>query len=137
MKNVKYLGFVGLGCAALLLTGCGGNSHTLTCTREADGESQKVVYEFNDKEDKVTGAKMYVTTEIPEGTSDEEIEQTKSLLEGMLCTSDMFENCKTSVKGNKLEFQASVSSQGLEDEDFKGTKEEVKASLEEDEYTCK
>lgn len=34
MKNVKYLGFVGLGCAALVLTGCGQDSHTLICTLE-------------------------------------------------------------------------------------------------------
>lgn len=136
MKNVKYLGFVGLGCAALLLTGCGGG-HTLTCTKQEDGQTEEVVYEFNDKEDKVTGAKMYMTVDIPEDTSDEEIEQAKSLLESMFCSSTTLKDCKTSVKGNKFEFEASVDPEGLDDEDFKGTKAELKANLEEDGYTCK
>lgn len=138
MKNVKYLGFVGLGCAALLLTGCGGSGHTLTCTKEEDNETQELVYEFDDKEEKVIGAKMHMTTVIPDDSSDEEIEQAKSLLEGMFCSSDMFEDCEATVSGNKLEFNASVSESGLNDDTFSGgTMKEVKEKYEKDGYTCK
>ncbi len=154
MKNVKYLGFVGLGCAALLLTGCGGESsnsgtgsnkdkdntpvrHVLTCTKTEGTDVETLEYEFNDKEDKVEGVKMIMTSEVPEGVSDDDIKEAKDYLEELLCSDGVLTGCNTSVKGNKLQFEATVTSSGLEDEEFKGSKQEIKSSLESDGYSCK
>lgn len=136
MKNIKYLGFVGLGWASLLLTGCGENSSTLTCTREADGDSQKIVFTFNDEEDDVVSAKAYSTQVIPDGTTDEEIEEAKSLLE-QGCDLGMFKDCKTSVNDDKIEFEGYLTSDGLDELNFYGSKEDVKTKIEESGYTCK
>lgn len=151
MKSVKYLGFVGLGCAALLLTGCGGESsnsgsgsdkdktpvkHVLTCSMSEGTDVLNVEIEFNDKEDKVVGAKMNMSTKIPEGATDENIEEVKDYIDETMCVSDL-ENCKSFVSGDTIKFEASFTADSLKDEDFEGNKNEVKEKLEDGGYTCK
>lgn len=66
---------------------------------------------------------------IPDGTSDEEIEKTKTKIESMYCATGFLENCKVSVNESDIEFVASVSAEGLKDETIKGTKKNLRKNL--------
>ncbi len=140
MKNVKYLGFVGLGCT-LLLTGCGGSGNKLTCTTNKGGATQEVTLEFDSKGEKAIGSYMYLYAEIPENPSDvpEEIselqkEKVKDMFEQYVCSSSLVEDCKTTINGNDLEVRATLSKEGL---DEMGSKEDAKKFYEDQGYTCK
>lgn len=134
MKNTKVLGLVGLGCSALLLTGCGGSSHTLTCDLKEETQELHVEAKYNDKETVVEKVSMEMVMSVPEGTSDSDMEVYKSLLEGN-CSAAEYDKCEASVKGNKVVLEVEGNSDTL---DFgKGTLEEAKKAAEEKGYTCK
>lgn len=136
MKNVKCLGFVGLGCA-LLLTGCGGSAHSLTCSKTVDSESETIEFEFNDKEDKVIGAEFYYSIEIPDDVTEDEIEEAMSEFKEECDDDDDYKNCNVSRKGNKLELKAAFTNSALEEDELNSSKKEIKEDLEDEGFTCK
>lgn len=146
MKNVKYLGLVGLGCS-LLLTGCGSGSsnsntdnsnkdnssdkgntgssinekvpvkHIFTCIKAEDGAMEKIEFEFNDKENKTVGAKWYVSVKIPNDATGDEIKKTMSNLKDYRCNYEIFEKCDVSNEGNKIELNAIAGPSAFEEDD--------------------
>ncbi len=154
MRNVKYLGFVGLGCA-LLLTGCGSGSsksntgsselvpikNILTCTRnEGDpGENQigKYEFEFNSKNNEVIGFKYYYTLEVTDYVSDDEVEELKVYAKKSFCNEDYLEKCDVSFENNILEIEMNISPSRFDEFDISGTKDEIKKMLEDDGASCK
>ena len=143
MKNIKVLSMITLGCGALLLTGCGGNSHTLTCEKEfEDGQHEILDLKYNDDETKLEEIEATMEIEISEGTSDEEIEQAKSMYESMLCNGEGYK-CSVDEKGGKLVVTLSggvdelSSLEIVADIEEGKTLEELKKEAEEEGYTCK
>lgn len=146
MKNVKYLGLVGLGCS-LLLTGCSSGSsnsntdnsnkdnssgngntgssinekvpvkHIFTCIKAEDGAMEKIEFEFNDKENKTVGAKWYVSIKFPNGVTDDEINETMSKLKDYRCNYEIFEKCDVSKEGNKIELNATARPSAFNEDD--------------------
>ena len=85
MKNKKYLGVLGLGCAALLLTGCGGNKLTCTNTEEQDGfgkSTEKIVFNYDKDGKKIESLDMEMSIELEsDEINNETIIYSKSLTE--------------------------------------------------------
>lgn len=138
MKNVKLLGLLGLS-SMLFLTGCGGDAHTLTCSKTEDDGKVEVKVKFNSDETKAEKVTMDMTMK-GDDASKEELEQAKALYEGFLCANkgeDGFDKCEVSVKGNDLVIHMEGTAESLGEEDFDGSMEEVKKAAEEDGYTCK
>lgn len=134
MKNIKFLGLVGLMCSALLLTGCGGSAHTLVCDKKDDDQELHVEVKFNDKETEAEKVSMEMSMSAPEGTSDSDMQSYKSLLEAN-CASGSYDKCDVSIKGNKITMKVEGSAESLE---FgKGTLKESKKDAEDSGYTCK
>lgn len=77
-----------------------------------------------------------MSTTIPDDVDDDEVEEARDYLEENLCDSGLIEKCETSVKGNKLQFEGTVTDDGLEEENYTGSKEEIQESLEDDGYSC-
>lgn len=139
MKNVKYLVFVGLGCASLLLTGCGSEkSHIMTCTLSSDGGIREFIFEYDEDDEKVIGANMSMSIILPDDVFDEEIEKIKASFEKSCSDEEnLFKNCSISVKDNVIEATGTLTAEGLKDEMFSLSKEETKSALEEGNYICK
>ena len=135
MKKINYLGLVGLGCGALLLSGCGGKSHTLKCELKSDSQEQVVEIEFDKDEKKAKNLYYELTIKLDEGITDEQINEAKnSLKEG--CESQGNKNCKVSSSKNKItySFETEPDNSGF---DASGSLEEVKKLAEEDGFSCK
>lgn len=131
----KYLGLVGLGCGVLLLSGCGGKAHTLTCTMKDDTQTQTVEIKFNDEETKAENVSMELVMTFDDSVTSEQLEQSKDALkEG--CESAGYKNCKASTSGNKLtySFEGTPETVGFEAE---GKLEDVKKAAESEGYSCK
>ena len=114
----KVLGFVFLTAFALVLTGCG-KGDVLTCTKD----EEKVEITFSG--DKVT--KVAATTTL---SSEEEAKSYEALAK--IYVSD---DIKVKRSGKKITM--SMTGAALDEEDYTGTKAEIKAAAEEDGYTCK
>ncbi len=141
MKNVKLLGFVGLWCALLLLTGCEERSgHLLTCTRnEGDmGENKigKFEIKFNGNDNEVVSLKYYYTLEIADSISTDEIEELKDYAKESWCSEDYVESCNVSFNENILEIQIIISPSRFDEVNLVGTLDEVKKRFETDNYSC-
>ncbi|MBO5375662.1 MAG: hypothetical protein J6A52_02295 [Bacilli bacterium] len=136
MKNKKYLGVLGLGCAALLLTGCGGNKLTCTNTEEQDGfgkSTEKIVFNYDKDGKKIESLDMEMSIELE---SDEMIDMYKGFLDQMCEDEDAPSDCKVKTSGKKLTLTASGKAEDMDYEE--GTSmEEVREELEEEGYTCK
>ena len=131
----KYLGLVGLGCGALLLAGCGGKSHTLTCTMKDDTQKQTVEIQFNSDETKAEKISMELVMTFDDSVTSEQLVQSQEALkEG--CESAGYTNCKAKVSGHELtySFDGTPETVGFE---ANGKLEDVKKDAEADGYTCK
>lgn len=143
MKNIKYLGFIGLGCS-LLLTGCGGSSnsdnskdaHSLICTITNASGNGNYEFKYNDKEDTLIGVEIDNILTIPDDASEDDVEYTISRLnEG--CEMNNYK-CDVSRKGNKIEAKISLGPSNLKGDDmYSLSKEEMKEKYENEGYTCK
>ena len=135
----KYL--VVLVAMLLVVTGCGGKK--LNCTMEEDGQTAKVVVEF-DKNDKAKKVDMTMTMPFEEELSKEEMEYMESYM-GLLCSAFDYEGvtCKTDMSSKKVDVIidmdfGKMSKETLEELEFEATSyDEMKKSLEESGYTCK
>ena len=87
----KYLTVFAIG-GALLLTGCGGSGHTLTCSQELEGIKMESTVYFNNAEDKVEK----VVTEVTQTFDSEDEAKTAASQEDLVCTA--YEEC--SIKQN-------------------------------------
>ena len=139
MKNKKYLGMLGLGCAALLLTGCGGGNK-LTCTKseEKEGEGKtttEVIFTYDKDWKKIENVDMEMSIELED---DKELDTIKAFLDAACEDEDAPKNCKVKSSGKKVALTASGSPKDIDmDYDVETSKEDIKADLEEDGYTCK
>lgn len=135
MKKINYLGLVGLGCGTLLLAGCGGKAHTLTCEMKSDEQSQKVEITFNSDETKAESVWMEMTVPLGDEVTDDQIEQSKEAIKSG-CESAGYKKCKVSVSGKKItySFEASPEEAGY---NATGNIDEVKKEAEADGFTCK
>lgn len=125
MKKM-YLGLIGLGCGALLLTGCGGNAHTLKCTQKSDGSDITMTVYYNDDE---TKAKSVKAESIYDGSSlsDEDFKEGKEELEKM-CDSSPYKSCKITTSGKKviMTIEANPEDLGYDGQSLKAAKENAK-----------
>ena len=135
MKKINYLGLVGLGCGALLLSGCGGKAHTLTCELNTDDQKQKVEFQFNSDETKAEKLYMEMTMKINEDVTDDQIDQAKDAMKSG-CEDAGYKNCKISVSGRNLTYSFETTPDVL-GYDPANTLEETKKDDESDGYTCK
>lgn len=135
MKKINYLGLVGLGCGALLLSGCGGKAHTLTCEMNTDDQNQKVEIQFNSDETKAEKLFMEMTMTIADDITDEQVTQAKDAMKSG-CEDAGYKDCKVSVSGKKLtySFEAEPDVLGY---DTSNNLEDTKKEAEADGYTCK
>lgn len=142
MKKINMLGLTVLGCGALLLTGCGGDggssAHSLKCSASENGQSVELEFNFNDDETKLEKVSMSIVMEVPEGTSDEEVESTVSLLKSQCQTDEgkALDKCDVKLSGKKL----TVTQVGAADKmgyDGTKTKEDIKSTTEAAGYSCK
>ena len=135
MKKINYLGLAGVGLSALLLAGCGGKAHTLTCELKSGTQSNHVEIEFNSDETKAEKIYVELSMDIGEGATDEQIEQTKEyLIQG--CEEAGNKKCSAKVSGTKLTYSFETTPDGS-NFDANGKLEDVKKAAEEDGYTCK
>lgn len=127
----------------LVVTGCGGKK--LTCTMEEDGQTAKIVAEF-DKNDKAKNVKMNMTMQSEEEMTDEEQEYMKTYME-LMCSAFDYEGVTCEVKTDKkavdlvIEMNfAKMSAETKEELDFseeESTYDAMKKNFEESGYTCK
>lgn len=136
MKNKKYLGMLGLGCATLLLTGCGGNKLTCTMSEEQEGMGKteaEVVFNYDSDGKKIESIDMEMSMELE---SDEMVDMYKGFFDEMCEDEDAPSNCKVKTSGNKITLTASGEASDM-DYEAETSKEDLKAELEDDGYTCK
>lgn len=145
MKNVKYLVFVGLGCATLLLTGCGGSSNSgtssggsptkniITCKKNDDLVNETYEFEFNDKKDNLVSVKGYRSITIPDYVTEDEIEDTITEIEDEMCNDDRNKSCDVSRRGDKIELNVTFDNSLFGDL----TEKEIVEMFEDNGYTCK
>ncbi len=138
MKKYNLLGLIGLGCGALLLSGCfggGENSHTLKCEQSAGGQKNVIEIEFNDEETKAQKVIMEITMDLGEDVTDEGMEQSKEQLKAN-CEETGYQDCKVTSSGTKLiyHFAGSAEKMGVDGSTDLKT---IKEGLEEDNYSCK
>lgn len=133
MKNVKCLGFIALWCSVLLLTGCGDNTHSLTCKKNDDLVNETYLFEFNDNEDKLVDVKGYRSITIPDYVTEDEIEDTIQEIEDEMCSDDRNKSCDVSHRGNKIELDVTFDTSLFSD----FTENEIIEEFEDNGYTCK
>ena len=135
MKKINYLGLIGIGFGALVLTGCGGKAHTLVCDLKSGDQSNHIEIEFNDDETKAEKISLELSMNVGDEATEEQIDQTKQYLEEG-CKSSGYSDCKVSVDGKKIVYSYSTTPEesGME---TTGKIEDVKKAAEEDGYTCK
>jgi hypothetical protein len=136
MKNFKMLGLVGLGCGALLLTGCGGSGHKLKCEQKTDNQEITLEVVYNSDETKAEKATMDMIIPIPDGTSDEEIQQAKSMLE-LSCSAGTYDKCEVKQSKSSLTMHIEGSAQSLGGVEESKSLKDAKTELEQSGYTCK
>lgn len=151
MKNKKYLGILGIGAMALLLTGCGGNKE-LTCSQEVNKVTKITAsFEYNTDETEIKNAELRLTVDISkvdfeefeyEGTKEELLKETQQeWLEG--CEDEGLSDCKVTEetengfvivgKGNLEELEENFDLEGL---NKKMLLEENKKAWETQGYSC-
>lgn len=135
MKNLKVLSIVSICCGMLFLTGCG-KSHSLTCDIEEGDQSVSMTLNYNDDETIIESVEMKTEVEIPEGTTDEEIDEAKESFESIYCSNENAKKCDIEKKGNKLviTYETDPESVGI---DAEMTLEDAKKDAEKDGATCK
>ncbi len=115
----KVLGFVFLAAFALVLTGCG-KGNVLTCTK--DGEKVEVTFSGN----KVTKVAETIALD------SEEKAKSYEALAKLYVSEDI------KIKRNGKKVTAIRTGSALEgEEDYEGTKAEIKKAAENDGYKCK
>ena len=137
MKKYNLLGLVGLGCGALLLSGCfgGDNSHTLKCEQSAGGQKNAIEIEFNDDETKAQKVSMEITMDLGDDVTDAQMEQSKEQLKTN-CEESGYQDCKVTSNGSKLtyHFAGDAEKMGVDGSTDLKT---IKSGLEDDGYSCK
>jgi hypothetical protein len=131
MKKM-YLGLVGLGCGALLLTGCGGSAHTLKCTQKyGDNEMTLTIYYNSDetKAESITGETIVDETK----KTEEEFESHRDAIEDQ-CKNIDVKSCKVTTSGKKiiLTVEANPEYFGYNGESLK----EAKESFAKEDFKC-
>ena len=124
MKKM-YLGLVGLGCGALLLTGCGGSAHTLKCTQNSDGSEMTITIYYNSDETKAENVKLEGVYDAS-GVSEADLKEGKKQLEKQ-CDNSNYKKCKVTTSGKKLVMTMEVSPDylGYDGQSLKETKEKA------------
>lgn len=142
MKNKKNLALLGIGCGALLLTGCGGNAHTLTCEQTDDENGESIVAEltFNDDETKVESVSMEMTFDLSKSEEEitkDKIDEAKEMLEKTFCNQkEKIDKCEVKASDKKITIKMSGKADALGYESDK-TLEEFKKDAEKDGAKCK
>ena len=131
MKKM-YLGVLGLACGALLLTGCGGSSHTLKCTQKyGDNEMTLTIYYNSDntKAESITGVTIVDET----NKTEEEFESHRDAIEEQ-CRNIDVKSCKVTTNGKKiiLTVEADPEYFGYNGESLK----ELKESFAKEDFKC-
>ncbi|MBR1386475.1 MAG: hypothetical protein IJ568_06565 [Bacilli bacterium] len=143
MKSKKYLALLGIGCGALLLTGCGGNAHTLTCEQSNDESEETVVAEikFNDDETKVERVSVEMTLDASksgEDVTEDQLEESKELLESVFCSEkEKMDKCEIKISGKKVVIKMSGTADAVGYEGDKTLEEFKKEAEEQEGMTCK
>lgn len=138
MKNIKLLGLIGLGCGALLLTGCGGGGHSLTCSAtEDDGSVTKITFNYDSEEKELQSVDVSSEIDIPDTATDDDVAAAKENGKARCAYYPNATKCEVSQSGKTLKFYI----EGLKAEDLNYTGndslEKVKQDMENDGYTCK
>ena len=139
MKNKKLLGVIGLGCSALLLTGCGGKKLTCTMEEEADGmgtTKMEMVFHFDKEGKKVESLDMEMAIEYDKDIKDETKEFYEGFFEETCEDEEAPKDCKVTAKDDSISLKASGTPEEL-DYDAEGDYDEIKEEMEDDGYTCK
>lgn len=126
----------------LAMTGCG-NTKTLTCTAEEDGQKTVVTMKF--KDDKLTTMVQDMTLEFDNELEESEQTMVKSYLD-LACSAYDYDGveCKVSASAKSASIYLSIDITKLNDEakeelEYSGdeTYDSLKNEAEEDGYTCK
>lgn len=145
--NKKYLGLVGLGCGALLLTGCGGGK-TLTCKSDMSEQlaglgnwNTEISLNYDNDGKKVESATMKMTVELTnEDVTDDMIDQFKESLNEICDDEDeSFDKCEVKKDGRKITLEAKGkvdSNNALEGVTEETSLEEAKELLKNQGFTC-
>lgn len=139
----KSLGILGLG--VLLLTGCGTNEKTLTCTVDQSSTLSgsgtmkgEIVVKYVD--DKITEEEENLYAEITnEAVTDDMMEELKTNLKALCDQEDAnFKKCDVTLDGKKIEFKSTRDIKDLSDAeiDEETPYEDAKKVLEGRGYTC-
>lgn len=136
MKNFKICAGMFLSVSVLLLTGCGENSHTLSCTYESEDQKLTAVFTFNDQEDEITYVEQTIQQKIPSDYSKEEIEEKIDDWNNSECKNSDYDKCSATTKGNYFVISvAGKPSESLGGE-LDGTIEEFIEDAEEEGFKC-
>lgn len=136
----RYLGILGLSCAALIMTGCG-SSNKLVCTRDlssqfdghAKGE-ERLEVSFNSDGTAIEKVISYSEIEITDETMTNLTDAFKETLESECSDSDDFSSCDVKVNGNKIIMEAEMV---MPEDEKNATIEETRKDIENSGYTCK
>ena len=135
----KFFGLVGIGCLAVLLTGCGGkgnSEHALKCVKKTEGQEVTIEIQYNDEETKAESATLDMIVPIPSGTSESEIQIAKSTLKSS-CSSGTYEKCEVNETKEALTMHFEGTPENISGIEDSKTLKEAKESLEADlGYTC-
>lgn len=146
MKNKKYLGMLGLGCAALLLTGCGSGKE-LKCTMDMSDQmaglgtmKAEIVVDYDSKGETPEKATMKMVVEITsEDVTDEMVDSLEDSLKTTCDDEDAnYESCEVKRDGRKITLEATGKAEDMEDAEIEAdqTLEEAKKEMEEAGFTC-
>ncbi len=130
----KIISLIGIGCGALLLTGCGdNNSHILSCTQKTDGQETTITINYNEDETKAKSIKVETIVDVAE-ESDEIIELIKKELESR-CDKYEAKSCKVTIDDKKL---LMAIEEAPENSDYGSQSlKDVKKSITSSGYECK
>lgn len=145
MKSKKYLGMLGIGCAALLLTGCGSGKQ-LKCEMDMSDElaglgtmKMELIIDYDKNGETAEKATMKMeiditTTEVE--VTDEQMDSLEKSLEKN-CEEEDFDSCTVKRDGKKVTLTATSSKPEDVEASANRTYEEAKKELTEEGYTCK
>lgn len=132
MKNFKMYGIIGLFCSVLLLTGCGDSSHTLKCTLNSNNQEVSVEIEFDSDEKVAQSGIMDIVYKAGNGISEEMLNSSLDSIKDSVCI-DTYKKCDVSIDGTEVSVHIEGSATDMS---LTGTKEEMKAAVEEKGYKC-
>lgn len=136
----RCLSILGLGCAALVMTGCG-SSNKLVCTQDLSSEfgdygkgEERLEITFNSDGTQIESATTYIDVEITKDEMLNMVDLFKSTLESNCSKDSQFSSCDVKTTKNTVSMEADMV---IPEDEKEATIDETREDIESSGFTCK